>query len=370
MKFVCIVAEYNPLHLGHVYHIAQSADRGDAVVVVMGGDFCQRGLSTVLDKYTRAAHAVKAGADVVVELPTLCTVNCAEQFAQGALRLVHALPEAVLSFGSECGDLAMLETTADCLADESVNARVHSLVDQGVAYPKARQTALDDYARRHNISVADVGLPNNILALEYIKANRGKCGMFTTRRTQNYHSDTPALSSAYIRQAMQEGGDYTTLIPDYVKNDLHSATPEQTVLYLAALRRHDKPYYEGLLDATEGLQNRVWQSANACNTLTEALENACTKRYTRARITRLFTAALLDLRQSDLEVLQRAAPYFNVLAVRKDKLSILSALSQCGTILTSHAALSAHPMGQIDAKAHDIYRLLHAQDVPHTMQII
>lgn len=371
MKFVCVVAEYNPLHLGHVRHLAASKSLGDATLVVMGGDFCQRGFSAVLDKYTRAEEAVSAGADVVVELPTVYAVSCAEQFARGAMRLVDLLPDSVLSFGSECGDASLLQATASLIDDPTVDAYVKASVSEGTAYPRARAEAIARFSREHNISIADVTQPNNILALEYIRAAQRPHDYFTLRRTDDYHSDAPALSSGYVRKALREGLPYADLVPDCVRRDLARATTAQDVLYLAALRAHSKASFEDLLDNAEGLSNRIWQCAMEANTLDEAVNLAMTKRYTRARVGRLFTAALLDLRRGDLVEADAAPAYFNVLAVKKGCTDLISHLGRYAEICTTQRELAVGtPTQRIDARAHEIYRLLHATDVSHSVRVV
>ena len=371
MKFVCIVAEYNPLHVGHVYHLDASRALGDATLVILGGDFCQRGLSMTMDKYTRAVHAVKAGADIVVELPTLHAVHCAEQFARGAMRLVDLLPNSTLSFGSESGDMQALRNTASLLDCVEVDARTKELVSTGLSYPRARQIAIKNYASDHNISVVDLSAPNNILALEYIRAARAPHDYFTVKRTASYHSDAPAASSSYVRKALSTGASTDDLVPPYVADDFRRATPASDVLYLAALRAHDKAYFEELLDNAEGLSNRIWQSAQEANTLPLAIDAAMTKRYTRARICRLFTAALLDLKQVDFDLAESQPAYFNVLAVKKDKTYLLSELNRYANVYTTTADLRLGGVSAIvDAKAHDTYRLLHALDVAQSMRIV
>lgn len=371
MKFVCVVAEYNPLHLGHVYHLDASRKAGDATLVVMGGDFCQRGFSMMLDKYTRAAEAVKAGADIVVELPTLHAVHCAEQFARGAMRLVDLLPDSVVSFGTESGDIEALRRTASLLDEPSLSAHIRTLVSAGVAYPKARAEALSTYAAQHNISVVNLTLPNNILALEYIRAAKAAQDFFTVKRTTDYYASAPCASSSYIRRAIAEGTAVDGLVPPYVAEDIKRATPPADVLYLAALRAHDKSYFEGLTDNTEGLSNRVWQCAQDANTLLEALEAAQTKRYTRARIARLFTSALLNLRQADFDMAKHESAYFNVLAVKRDRTHLIGELNRYAQVYTTQAELRLGGISpSIDARAHDVYRLLHAVDVHQSVRIV
>jgi predicted nucleotidyltransferase len=371
VKFVCIIAEYNPLHIGHIYHLSQSKSLAECTMVIMGGDFCQRGLSMVMDKYTRAIHAVKAGADIVVELPTVYAIGCAERFALGAMRIIDLLPDSCLSFGSECGDIETLQRTAALLAEPEVEIGVKALVRDGVSYPKARESALKQYASDHNISVADITQPNNILALEYIRAAGPRHPLHTITRTTDYHSLAPTASSSYIRSALFGKEPIEGLVPSYVLSDLVSATPAQEVLYLAALRAADKTAYADLLDNAEGLSNRIWQSAHRCNTLSDAIEDAMTKRYTRARVARLFTAALLGLTGTYAASTDSLPPYFNVLAVRRDRTDLLGELSNYGQVITTQSALAAGTLPQrIDAGAHEKYRLLHAQDVAYSLRIV
>lgn len=370
MKFVCIVAEYNPLHNGHVYHLGLAKRLAQHVVVIMSGDFCQRGTDTVLDKYTRAAHAVRAGADVVVELPTLAAVHCAEQYARGAVRLAAAISDSGMSFGSECGDLSLLQATVDLLDSEDVNAAIRDLVATGMAYPKARQQALETVAHAKGMPIADIGAPNNILAMEYIRRSAGKLPLHTVCRTTDYHGKSHQASASYIRRAVEEGLPYQDLVPTYVCADLAHATPKDDLMYVAELRAHPKAYFEGLLDAREGLQNRIWQNAERYNTLAEIVEHTMTKRYTRAHINRLCTAALLNLRNDDLAALYDAPPYYNVLAVADGKQHLLGELSKAGSVITTQSELRAHPLGRIDAKAHDMYRLIHRTDLSQGMLVV
>lgn len=372
MKILCVVAEYNPLHEGHVYHLRQSAAWADYCIVIMSGDFCQRGAPTVLDKYTRARHAVSAGADLVVELPTLAAVHCAEQFAKGAMRLVNAIPAPiVLSFGSECGDVDTLSHTACLMQSAEVEARTHTLVAEGTAYPMARQTALAEVAATKGQRVADVSQPNNILGMEYLRYVREDAEVHTIRRTGDYHSLSAAPSSRYVRQCIADGTDYRAWVPEYVAHDLAHCTPAQSVLYLAAWRAHEKDYFADLLDASEGIHNRVWQCARDYPTYEAALEAACTKRYTRARIARLFTAGLIDLHQQDLSAMYASPIYYNVLAVRAECTHLLSLLGRAGEVVTTQKALrEGTGAQQIDARAHETYRLMHACDVPQGMIVL
>ena len=171
MNVAGIVAEYNPFHNGHAYHIeATRAALGEdtAIVCCMTGDFVQRGEAAVYSKYARAEAAARCGADLVFELPLQWSVSSAEGFARGAVGLLGALGAVkYLSFGSECGETKPLETLAFALLDPNMDGEIKSELAEGVSYAAARQRAL---ARSVGELSTILDTPNNILAVEYIKA--------------------------------------------------------------------------------------------------------------------------------------------------------------------------------------------------------
>ena len=147
MKVTGIIAEYNPFHRGHAYHIEQAKKLtgADAVVVVMSGDFTQRGTPAIMDKYARARMALMNGADVVIELPSCYACASAEYFADGAVALLDSLGIVdTLCFGSECGSIDMLRPIAQVLVDEpeAYKKTLKAELAIGRSYPTARNTAL------------------------------------------------------------------------------------------------------------------------------------------------------------------------------------------------------------------------------------
>ncbi|MDR3072840.1 MAG: nucleotidyltransferase family protein, partial [Clostridiales Family XIII bacterium] len=166
-----IIAEYNPFHNGHLYHLKTSALKSgaDAIVCVMSGDFVQRGEPAILDKWIRAKMAVDHGADLVIELPFLYACNNAEWFARGAVRILNGLGCIdVLSFGSEGGDLAVLKRTAEIITgDSEFEAQIKAKMQEGISYPSARYEALKAVAEKQHAQV--LKSPNDTLAVEYLK---------------------------------------------------------------------------------------------------------------------------------------------------------------------------------------------------------
>ena len=174
MKITGLITEYNPFHNGHLYHLkkAKELTGADAVIVIMSGNYVQRGAPAVMPKHLRAKAALEAGVPIVIELPVCYSTGSAEYFASGAISILEKLGCIdAICFGSECGDYKMLEQAALVLANEPEPFRSH-LQDQlraGISFPKARQNALKEYLKDDSVN-AILEQPNNILGIEYIKA--------------------------------------------------------------------------------------------------------------------------------------------------------------------------------------------------------
>ncbi len=176
MKVTAVIAEYNPFHNGHLYQldtIRRTYDT-DSIIVVMSGDFMQRGIPAIVDKYERCQMALDNGADLVFELPVYFALGSAEYFAQGAVSLIDKLGVvALLHFGSESGDISLLyEFTRSALAHESdaYRAALNRHLKLGCSFPAARDNALSELFSDDSGIKQLVSAPNNILGIEYIKA--------------------------------------------------------------------------------------------------------------------------------------------------------------------------------------------------------
>ena len=171
MKACGIVAEYNPLHTGHVYQMnkARQISQADCIIVVMSGNFVQRGEPAVIDKYARTSAALKAGADIVVELPVYYALSSAENFAKGAVLTLNTMKAASICFGAETDNADCLAKISRTIISESpeYKAMLNKALAEGLSYPAARQTALLEYLPECKDIITG---SNNILAIEYIKA--------------------------------------------------------------------------------------------------------------------------------------------------------------------------------------------------------
>lgn len=218
MKTVGIIAEYNPFHNGHAYHIrkAKELTHADYCVVVMSGDFVQRGAPAIMDKYLRAESALLNGADLVLELPVCYSISSAEHFARSSVALLDKLGVVdALCFGSECGDIRILTDFAQALVDESpvFKKTLDQEIRAGHTYPQARNAALEASAPHLTSHINVLTTPNNILGIEYCKALlfwESAITPYSIKRAgSSYHDnslDTGFCSAMAIRESIQQAG--------------------------------------------------------------------------------------------------------------------------------------------------------------------
>ncbi len=333
MKILGIVAEYNPFHNGHHYHLSKSKTQiqADAVICVLSSSFLQRGEPGIIDKWERARMALAGGADLVIELPTPYALRSAEFFAYGAISLLDATGIVThLSFGSESGDLDKLQQIAKVLANEppEFSKLIFTHLDTGLSYPGARTQALIDYIRQFDPNFdlpADeieelTSNPNNILGLEYLKAIirlESRITPITVSRIGPGYHDTRMenriASATAIREALKERFMHSEplldekikrIIPESTINILDSVfaagkgpifIEDFSSQILTLLRRAKVEDIAELYDVRGGLENRIKEAADNAANITELIELVKTKRYTWTRIQRTIFHFLLNL---------------------------------------------------------------------------
>ena len=399
-----IVAEYNPLHGGHVHHIARTRDelRPDAIVCVMSGHFTQRGSAAIVDKWSRARMALHAGVDLVIGLHPVYSLSSAEGFANGAALTAALLGVGGwLSFGAECPDVTLLLALGRILADEPAQYKsaLKASLGGGKSFAEARQKALAEYycasagrgSERGEIE-AIIRTPNNILALEYIKSLR-KCGAPLAPHAVPRSPEYPDAAS--VRRAIlgggsgleiQYGGDGRAIIsgrdecargphipalPDFT-NALLAAefglgrgpVPEGAFFYeiIAALRRGGARALLGCRDVGEGLENRIMKSADRAADYDDLIDGAASKRCPKSRIRRILTNLLLGYESDTLEALEINAgpPYLRVLGFNDTGRRLLSgANAGVPAVANFKRAYGAGPRARgfmrLEAAATDIY---------------
>ena len=304
MSAAGIVAEYNPLHTGHFYHITQTRKHADGLVVVMSGNAVQRGGPAFFSKWDRARAAVLSGADLVLELPAVWASAPAERFAAGAVQILAGCGCVdMISCGSEAGDAHLLQQAADAVRQAECSPAITGLLKTGITYAAAREQAVRGlYGDR----VADLlHSPNNILAIEYLKANAGlthPMEFFTVRRQGAAHDSSQTkgqtasasfLRSLYASEEASTAGEYIPpaaleIFTHVLKQGSANTDParmERAILYRLQTATADE--LKILPDISEGLENRFLTAAKTARSLSELLDMVKTKRYTLSRLRRI-----------------------------------------------------------------------------------
>lgn len=339
MKIATIICEYNPFHNGHKYAIEQikANTKCDALAVIMSGNFTQRGEIAVMDKYTRAVHAIKSGADIVFELPVAFATAPAEIFAKGAVKLLNGLVgEKTLCFGVESGDKQSLISTAKLLSNESkqYKSALKQQLKNGVSLAKAKYEALK-LVNPPDTQLDLLVKPNNILGIEYMKAIVEKgydFDIYPILRQGAEHNDIALngqISSALsIRNAITEGKvkSVKKAIPEYVYGDLPKTLPNCSSQILYSLLSTDKSRIKEIIDCTEGLENRIKTLIKDNFDYDVLLEKLCTKRYTATRLKRIMLSCMLGITEKKIKRYLNGELYLKTLAIKSSRLDLLCKL--------------------------------------------
>ena len=390
MKTVGLITEYNPFHNGHAYHIekAKMLTGADRVIVVMSGDFVQRGAPAVMPKHLRAESALLSGASLIIELPVCFATGSAEYFAQGSISLLNQLGCIdSICFGSECGDLHLLKEIAQILADEPIEYQtaLKQALKEGASFPAARQEALNIYSDKYSEILAS---PNNILGIEYLKALakiHSKMEPFTIKRIgAGYHDmdiDGQFSSATAIRSDIYQLADVNsssesiplthiqTQVPsschELMKKNYQTRYPVKSddfsLLLKAKLLSETADSLSHYLDISAELANRILRLRNNYLSFEQFCDLLKTKELTRSRISRSFIHVLLGITNDWLTAMKAPAPYARILGFRRDHADLLGILKRTSDIplITSPArtvlADTAYQMLELDIYASDLY---------------
>lgn len=349
MKVTGIIAEYNPLHRGHEYHLreARRMTGADYIIVVMSGDYVQRGEPALLDKHVRTRMALLAGADLVLELPFPFCCCSAEDFAFCGVRLLDALGIVdFLSFGSEAGDSRPLLETARLLSQEPEEYRqaLRAALSGGSSFASARQEAL--LACRDRSSPAILDSPNNILGVEYLKAllqlHSPMVPVTIPRRGDGYHDTSVGpdgfASATALRKLIRSGetGRLSGLVPEEVLplllrgRFLFPGDFSQILNYriLTALPEG----YRRFAGFSRELEGRLAGCAADAASWEDRIFRLKTKNYTYARISRALLGLVLDLKAEEVSAWKQEAPYARILGFRRSASPLLTSLKASSSV--------------------------------------
>lgn len=408
MKTVGIIAEYNPFHNGHLYQLkkAKEITGADFAVVVMSGDFTQRGTPAVFDKYTRCRLSLLAGADLCIELPVVFATASAELFAKGAVSLLSALGVDALCFGSECGEIAPLREIASLLFAEppAYKDALNKALKEGLSFPSARALAVRECAHAGSLSGMDaaasdiLGSPNNILGIEYLKALLAleKNGQhapvpYTIKREgDGYLSHTLSEESFCSAMALRKGiaeenPDLLRYVPESIRLEFADICQTKStlcaddfsgMLFYKLLSEKDAGY-DAYLDVSSDLSDKIRKNLAFFTTFSAFCENSLkSKDITLTRVYRSLLHILLSIKKEDLPV---AAPYARILGFReasfevfgclsKENIPLLSRLKDASSLL-SPEALSCLSKDIFAAHLYEHVRMQHMLHKPHMLHM-
>ena len=304
MKAVGIICEYNPFHKGHLHHLNEAKKMFDnsPLIVILSGNFCQRGEPSIIDKWTKTKIALHYGADIVVELPFSYATQSADTFAEGSIKLLNHLKVKNLVFGSESNDIQKLKDMANIqLNDSKYQSIVKKYLDEGINYPTALSNALEDILDKQ------IKTPNDILGISYIREIQklnADISPFSIKRTNGYHSldiENEIASATSIRKALRENKDVSLNVPEvthkYLQNDLHFIEDYFPFLKYKIITEINNLHIYQTVD--EGIENRIKKYIFESNSLEELIMNIKTKRYTYNKIRRMLTHILCNFTKEE-----------------------------------------------------------------------
>jgi len=331
LKTIGIVAEYNPFHTGHAWHIAETRrlfQEETAVVAVMSGNWVQRGECAVTDKWARAEMALTGGVDLVLELPTVWATASAEGFARGAMAILGAAGVVdVLSFGSECGDVAPLQTLAHCLNSPEFSQTLRRELGPKKSFAQCRRQAVERLLGAETAALLDS--PNNNLGVEYLRfLPEGMEAVTVPRRGTGHDSGRAGefVSASLLRQRLRAGEvtSVSPFLPLSWKGEAADMRWCERAL-IARLRSMTPEEAELLPDSGDGLAARLLYAARQTASLEELYALTKTRTYTHARVRRLALYAFLGLREQDRP---SSPPYLRVLGFNRRGQVLLREMNQ------------------------------------------
>ena len=384
-KILGIIAEFNPFHNGHKYLIdqAKSIVNPDCTIIVMSGNFTQRGQASIINKFEKTKTVLNSGANLVVEIPTVYSISSAENFAEGGVKVLMQAKVTHIAFGVEDDNLDTIKLIANTLVDENDEFKsiLKQYMDEGLSFAQSRCKALIGYLKDERIEET-INQPNNILAIEYLKAIKRLNANFEIvpiKRNGEFKSSTE------IRNKIFNNEEYESYVPEESKatlmenngNFVNLNCFEKIMIY--KLRTMDANLLNELADIAEGLDNLMVKYAKETNNLEDLIKNIKSKRYTQTRIQRILLYVLFEITKDDMKLSKEIMPYVRVLGMDSEGEKILKSIDS-SVLVTSVKKFydgcsdEYKRLLDLDIKATNVYSLMNNKnydaDLDYTERLI
>ena len=302
MKKIGIICEYNPFHNGHLYHISKIKEMFDdsLIILVMSGNFTQRGEASIIPKYSKCDIALLSGIDLVIELPFIFATQSADVFAKTSIEILDKLNVDYVVFGSETNDINKLTMLAKTqINNKKYDKLVKEYLDKGVNYPTALSKAL------YQLTDKKIDKPNDILGVSYIREILKLNSNITPiciKRSNDYNSielNDNITSASSIRYALLNGDNVKNYVPEYVYDYLKNPIFTKNYFNLLKYKIMTENTLEEYQTVDEGIENRIINYINKSKTLEDFIFNIKTKRYTYNKLNRMLIHILTSFTKED-----------------------------------------------------------------------
>ncbi len=352
MKVIAVIAEYNPFHYGHLHHLIQSKEKTACThtMVLMSGDFVQRGSPAFVNKWTRAKIALSMGIDLVCELPYYAAGQSAEYFARGGVDILNTTRSVdYLSFGCEEANISLLLEIAERMIDESNRYKVilRAYLKKGYSFAAARQHTISElYGQSLGLVLSQ---PNNILAIEYLKAllktNSDIKPLAIQRLGEGYEAENWPPPSKYasatqIRKGLLAGFDVQPYLPYPVNNlknvreNIRTGIDKFNLSLVARLLQSTAEELRNLPYVSEGIENRILKSLHTAKNLKDISKYAASKRMPESRLRRILINLMIDMNKNLLcsAYSEEMQPYLRVLGFNTKGIDVLNRIKSHSSI--------------------------------------
>ena len=366
METIGIIAEYNPFHNGHLYHLKMVKDKyPDAtIVLVMNGNFTERGDVSIINKWKKTKIALDLGIDLIVELPYPFATQSADHFAYGAVTLLEKLNVDKLVFGSESNNIEDLELIAKTqIENDEFEKLVKIYSKMGKNYPTALSCALEDLTGKK------IETPNDLLGISYIKAileNNYKIKPETIKRTNDYHNtelDNEISSATSIREALKNNQNIDNQVPIETKNELnnlHFIDDYFNILKYKIITEKDLSIYQTV---DEGIDNLLKKEISNCNSYDELIKKIKSKRYTYNKISRMLIHILCNFTKEKREKFNDIK-YIRILGLNKNGRDYLNTIKKETNIpIISKITREKDEMLEFEIETTKIYDIIHNENL-------